>query len=288
MTDAAWLVLRAAGFVLTLQAAGAVLFLACFGAKLVRGAPAVRRLARRTAAAALALCLVQCFAEAAHLGGEWSSLTDPALLRLVPASSAGVALLVRAAALACIAMGARRERAPAQVVALAGSLAALVSFLLTGHTSVGPERALLAPLLLAHLAVVAFWFGALWPLRQLATCESPQEVARTLAAFSRVALWLVPVIPLAGAALACLLLPGIQALGEPYGRLLGIKLALFALLMGLAALNKMRFTPALARGETRALAPLRRSLGAEYLLICVTLAVSAALSGLYAPSGSGS
>jgi putative copper export protein len=93
------------------------------------------------------------------------------------------------------------------------------------------------------------------------------------------------VIPLAGAGIAALLLPRFVALWEPYGRLLGVKLALFAVLMVLATLNKRRFAPALARGEPGALPRFRRTVALEYVLICATLAASAALTGLYSPAG---
>src|SRR4029077_14399767 len=97
-------------------------------------------------------------------------------------------------------------------------------------------------------------------------------------------LWLVPLIPLAGLGMAAVLLPDFAALLAPYGLLLGAKLMLFAALMGLAALNKLRLSPALARGEPAALPRLRRSLAAEYVLICAVLSVTAALTGFFSPS----
>ena len=43
----------------------------------------------------------------------------------------------------------------------------------------------------------------------------------------------------------------------------------------------------MARGETAATASFRRAVLIEYLLIAVTLAVTAVLTGLYSPSGMG-
>jgi putative copper resistance protein D len=60
------------------------------------------------------------------------------------------------------------------------------------------------------------------------------------------------------------------------------KAGLFALLMGLAAVNRLRLAPALAR--TRAREPLRRTLALEFVLICVVLAVTALLTGRYSPA----
>jgi putative copper export protein len=158
---------------------------------------------------------------------------------------------------------------------------------LTGHTALGAHRLWLAPLLLVHLILVAFWFGSLWPLRQLCALEPREAAARVIEAFSTGALGLVPLIPLAGAGMAVLLLPDFAALLAPYGLLLGAKLLLFAALMGLAALNKLRLAPALARGEPGALPRFRRSVAAEYVLICAVLAVTAVLTGLFSPAETG-
>ena len=283
MIDGLWLALRAAGLVLTLQAAGAELFLAGFRTRLERCAVPLQRHARRLAAAALLVCVAQCAAEIAHMAGEWSGLTDPALLRLLTVSSAGIALLVRVAAAALLLATAGRSSALARGLAVAGSVALPLSFVLTGHTSVAPARMWLAVLLLVHVAVAAFWFGSLWPLRRIAVAEPPARAAQAVAAFSRVGIWLVPLIPLAGLGMALLLLPDLAALATPYGRLLCVKVALFALLMLLAGLNRLRLAPDMARGVAAAFGAFRRSVLLEWLLIALTLAVTAALTGLYSP-----
>ncbi|HEY7964953.1 MAG TPA: CopD family protein [Steroidobacteraceae bacterium] len=283
MIDGLWLALRAAGLILTLQAAGAELFLAGFRTRLERCAVPLQRHARRIAAAALLVCVAQCAAEVAHMAGEWAGLTDPALLRLLTVSSAGVALLMRVAGTALLLATVGRSRAPARGLAVTGSVALALSFVVTGHTSVSPARASLAVLLLVHVAVAAFWFGSLWPLRRIAALEPPAQAAQAVAAFSRVGVWLVPLIPLAGLGMALLLLPDLQALGTPYGRLLCLKVALFALLMLLAGLNRLRLAPDMARGVAAAFSTFRRSVLLEWLLIALTLAVTAALTGLYSP-----
>jgi putative copper export protein len=283
MTDLAWVALRAASLVLLFQAAGAALFIAAFARRLTRSAPAIRRTGVRAAAAALMVLAAQYLFEPAHLAGEWAGIADASLHRLV-SSSTGAALAVRAAGLAGVALGLRRDGWAANTTGVAGSLAALGSFALTGHTALDAHRLWLAPLLLVHLILVAFWFGSLWPLRQLCALEPREPAARVIAAFSSGALGLVPLIPLAGAGMAALLLPDFAALLAPYGLLLGAKLLLFAALMGLAALNKLRLAPALARGEPGALPRFRRSVAAEYVLICAVLAVTAVLTGFFSPA----
>jgi len=192
---------------------------------------------------------------------------------------------VRFAGLVLLAFGLATARPRTLAPALGGSVAVVVAPLLSGHTAVHPERVLLAPLLFVHLSVLAFWFGSLRPLRALTVCESPLVAARVLQGFSRTAVWLVPLIGLAGAAMAVLLLPGPAALLEPYGALLLAKVLLFALLLGLAALNRLRLVPALARGQGEAALRLRRSIALEYLLMCTAFAVTAVMTGMFAPSG---
>ena len=283
MIDWAWLVLRAAGLMLTFQAAGAALFEAAFAPQLGQARPAIRRAARRASLAALAVLAAQLLFEPVHLAGETSGLTDPRLLRLFLGSSAATAFAVRFLGIAAVAVGARQHARRAQVLGVAGALVAAGSFLLTGHTAVDRGRLLLAPLLLVHLTIVAFWFGSLRPLRQLIVLEAPAAAARALAAFSAVAVWLVPLIAVAGLGMAVLLLPDVAALWRPYGLALLTKVTLFALLMALAALNRLRLTPAFARGEAAAGTALRRSIALEYMLVCVVFAVTAVMTGSFSP-----
>jgi len=280
MIDRAWLVLRAAGLMLTLQAVGGALFSALFARWLVRSAPAIRRVQLRVSVAALAVLVAQALFEPVHLAGDFSGFAQEALLRLFLGSASAAALAVRFAGVACAAFALCTSK-PA--LALLATLLTLSSFLLAGHTSTHPERWLLAPLLLVHLLVVAFWFGSLWPLRQLTALEARSDAVLALGAFSRVAVWLVPVIAVAGAAMASQLLPDVAALWAPYGRLLLTKIGLFVLLMGLAALNKLRLTRELAAGEARAPARLRGSIALEYVLICAALAVTAVMTGSFSP-----
>ena len=286
MTDLAWVALRGAGLVLLFQGVGAALFGVAFERLLTRAGPAIRRTALRASGGALAVLAVQYLMEPVHLAGEWAGIADASLHRMVVGSSLGASLGVRLAGLVAVAIGLSRSGPAAKAVALAGSVAALASFALTGHTSVAPHRLLLASLLLAHLAIVAFWFGSLWPLRQVLALEPREPAARVVEAFSSVAVWLVPLIPLAGIGMAVELLPDWAALLTPYGLVLILKLSLFAGLMGLAAANRLRLTPALARGEPGALPRLRRTVAAEYALICVVLGATAVLTGFLSPEGS--
>jgi putative copper export protein len=289
MIDILWGLARAASFALLLQSAGAALFAIVFGGRLAHSAAGIARLARNGAWLALAVLILQGVLELARMAGDWSGAADPALLRIALESSSARALGARAAALVCLAValaaGGAQPRGPVRTgLALAGVALAAASFTLTGHTSVSAYRWLLAPLLMAHILVLAFWFGALWPLARVTRAEELRTAAVVLARFSAVAVGLVPLLALAGAGLALLLLPDAAALLEPYGRLLLLKVALFVVLMGFAALNRLRLVPQIERGQAHALRTLRVSMTAEYLLICGAIAVASVMTGFYSPA----
>lgn len=285
MIDALWLAARAAGYLLVLQAAGTFIFLALLGRAIAGLAAAPARTARRCAAGALIICLLQLLLEPAYMAGEAAGLFDPSLQQLVLHSRAALVPGLRAAAMACLVPALQTPLAGRRVLGSLGLALVLSSFLITGHTVTAGPRILLAPLLGVHVLAVSFWLGALWPLRQLAQRMEPPPLAVLLAEFSRTALWLVPLLALAGIAMACLLLPGVAALASPYGGLLCAKALLFAALMGLAALNRLRLTPALAQGSPGAARVLRGSLAAEYVLVAMVLCVTAVLTGHYSPGG---
>jgi putative copper resistance protein D len=276
MIEGTWLALRVAALVLTLQAAGMALFTVLFARVFLPAA--VRRSGARVACAAFVLVGLQLLAEPAHLALGWAAIADPAMLRLAAASASTWTLAVRALGLLCILAGIRSA-----ALRLAGIAVVLVSFAVSGH-SVGHEhRAVLAAILIVHVAIVAFWLGALAPLRLVLVREAAGPAAQLLREFSRLAVWLVPVIALAGLSLALLLLPDAASLLQPYGLLLLVKVVLFAVLMGIAGLNRLRLVPALTRGEPGAAKSLARSIGIEWFLICGVLAVTAVMTGSFSP-----
>jgi putative copper export protein len=284
MIDVLWLALRAASFVFTVQAAGTGLFLVLFARELEAGSGAlIRRMGAHAAIGALGIVIAQALFEPLYLAGAWDGLRDPALRTLAYFSPAAIVPVLRLAGLAALVLALRRASGALYGLALPAALLALGSFLASGHALLDTRRLLLIPLLAVHVLVAAFWFGSLAALRKLLQRQPAQVLVPLLRSFSERALWLVPLLALAGVLLACLLLPDLSALRRPYGVLLCLKVLLFTLLMALAALNRLRFAPALARGE--AAAPhLRRTLNAEYLLLATLLIVTAAMTGLFSPT----
>lgn len=304
--DALSLAFRAVSFVLVLNAAGIPIFLAVFGRVSQDSATRIARVGWTLAIAALLFVVGHHVLEAARFAGDMSGMLDPAMQSMALHSSAGAAFAARSVGLLLIAVGLFAARVtvrgaagatgdvgaaaaigPAAVgpstmrVAVLGSVLLVASFTLTGHTSVTPHRPAAALLLTLHLLVIAFWVGSLWPLYLAASRERhAADAARLIEAFSRIAAWLVPIVFVAGLGLTALLVPDLSTFKRPYGLLLLAKLALFAVLMALAALNKWRFGPECAAGHTRAF---KRTVVLEYVLICLVLAITATMTTFYSP-----
>jgi copper transport protein len=287
--DAIAIAARALMLICVYQAAGAAFFVALFAR---HSPPATARICRLGAISALcgiALVLPQPALEAARMAGEFAGMRDPALLRLALRSSHGTAHALQLAGLLLVATGLWFHRPGVErsvrtlPLALLGAALATLALTVTGHTSVLPRRALLAPMLGLHLLVAAFWLGAFWPLWLTLRHETAAVAAGVLRRFSRLAGWLVPTIALAGVGMALVMIDSWSVFERPYGRLLIAKAGVFALLMALAALNRWRLTPALLIGQPFARGALQRSIVAEYLLMASVLAMTATLTTLYSP-----
>ena len=309
MVDILSVVLRALGFVLQLQAAGAVFFAAGFGPALTISLSSVRSLARIAAVAAFFVVAGHYFLEAARMAGDLSGVFDGKLQAMAWNSSTGGAFSVRELGLLLIVAGMQNTsvRMTAEhffksstamspgfwlkrlssrgftIAGVGGAVLVAASFTLTGHTSTSYWRWLLAPLLLAHLLIVAFWFGSLGPLYLVTLREPRERAARVVGLFSAAAFWLVPLILIAGVAMVVLLLPSVAALWQPYGWLVLAKGCLFAVLLALAAFNKWRFGPALGNGDLSAGRVFRQMVIAEYVLIVAVLSVTAVMTTFFSP-----
>jgi putative copper export protein len=284
MADLLAIGLRALGFVAVVQAAGVPLFIWLFGDDLRRSAGAMQALAWRTAVAGLLLTIAHQIVEPARLAGELRGILDGPLQATLLASDAGTAAAVRVLGLVLVAVGSIKPSRLGAAGALIGATLIAVSFAFMGHTAAADQRWLLAALLVLHLSIVAFWFGALWPLHVASRYETLSVNGVLIARFSALAVRLVPVIFLAGLALSVALLPDVASLRTPYGLLLVTKVTGFGILMGLAALNKWRLGPRISRGDVNAIRAFRRSVLAEWILIAAVLAVTAAMTALFSPT----
>lgn len=281
--DSAVVVLRAAIFVLLMQAAGAALFLSLFGGRLSVSGDAVRRLGSAAAITGAALVIVRYLLEPARMTGALSGVLDGSMHGFLATSDLGLAQFTRLAGAAIVGLALPGTSRLRQRTALAGAWLIAVSFSLMGHTAAGDVRWLLGGLLVLHVFAAAFWFGSLIPLYIACRRESLSDSGPLIERFSSIAVRIVPLIFLAGVGMAIFLLPGLSGLASPYGLLLTAKVLVFAVLMGLAWLNRYRLGPAVASGHAPSLVLLRRCVAIEAWLMAVVLSVTAVMTTLYSP-----
>ena len=275
--------LRAAIFAALLQAAGAALFLSFFGARLAVSGDAIRRLGATAAAAGAALVIARYLIEPARMTGTLAGVLDSSMHGFLLTSNLGLAQLFRLAGVGIVGLALLRFTRPREGLALAGALLIVGSFSVTGHTAASDQRWLLGCLLVVHVFAAAFWFGSLIPLYIACGRENLSDAGALIERFSSIAVRIVPLILLAGVGMAIFLLPGLGSLGSPYGLLLIAKVLVFALLMGLACLNKYRLGPAVASGHAPSLVFLRRCIAIEIWLMAAVLTVTATMTTLHSP-----
>jgi putative copper export protein len=282
-TDALVVSLRAIAFVALFQAAGGAIVLAIYDRDLAREtADRLRALARIAALIALCAAVLHYVLTPARMAGDFGSTFDPALESLLLRSNSGSAHIVRVVGLAVLLLALDRASRFKTWAALGGAALALLSFALMGHTTIHAQRWALAPLLVVHVGVGAYWVGALAGL-YIAVRDSGSRAAALVARFSAHAATLVPGIFVAGAIMSVLFVRSFAELATPYGAMVVGKTIAFAALMILAARNKWRFGPQLLAGDMAAAAGLRRAIVAEWLIIAAVLIATAAMTSLFAP-----
>lgn len=240
-------------------------------------------------------------AQTGVMAGSLSEAVKPASLSFVITGTAlGMAMVVRTAValIGLVAVFALKPGRALWSLTVVVGLAVVASFAWTGHGAAtdGPGG---LPHLVAdviHAVAAAVWLGALAALTALLlrrTAPDDLAIHRALHGFSGLGSLAVVLLVLTGLVNSWFLVgpTGVDDLGAGlYGRLLIGKLVLFALMLVLAAGNRLRLTPrlgsALAAGEDpgRALQRLRRSIVAETLAGVLLLAVVAVMGTLAPPS----
>lgn len=228
---------------------------------------------------ALAIGLPSAVASLGALGLDLLGLPLAALATASPwkvafATSSGPALLVAIAAM-LLALMALRSAWHARAFAVIAFVGVGLSLAMTGHAATAAPEMLTRPAIFVHGLGVALWIGALAPLAVLVSKHAAAALP-VVNRFSRIAALAVGLLALTGLGLAIVQLERPSALVETrYGLILAFKLALVTLLLALAALNRFRLSPGLARDQNVAPA-LRRSI----LLECaIVLAIFAAVAG---------
>jgi copper transport protein len=244
-------IVRAGGYLATLLAAGAI----AFGAAVTRrdtDRAAAGRLAVGAASVGVVLAVVALPVHAAALSGEplLTAATSSAGWAEAANSSLGVGAIVRAVALAALALLAWLQLPRLIVGAVAA--AALGSYLLDGHQrTIEPTWLMMAGDGL-HLAAGAVWFGGLvllvGAMRRRNIADDPLGAARLIARFSTMAMASFVGVATGGIAMSVVLLDRPSALyTTTYGLTLAAKVAIVAAVVALAAYNRQRLVPRIAR-----------------------------------------
>lgn len=235
------------------------------------GPPRAAQRSGAIAAALLALLLI------GVQGLDLFGLPLGALLTLRPwlaglgSPLASSALLVVLAS--TIVMLSGRQGRPDGAVHLAGFGLAAGSVAVAGHALTADPAWLAQVLEFLHALALLFWIGALVPLLAVV---STARVGPVLSRFSTIAICAVALLVATGSGLAWMQSGSLGALvGSGYGRLLGVKLALFAALLSLAAWNRLHLTPAVAAGAPRAVRAMRRTIRMEMVLAVLIFFVAA-------------
>lgn len=176
--------------------------------------------------------------------GDWALAFGPGLRWMGLQTPIGQAAAARLTAAVAIAIFWRRS--PAVGVMAAAGLTG--SFLLEGHSASSETWTALGTAgLFLHLAAIHWWLGALYPLLVLTRRCDPAALVSLIEAFGRWAFRIVAGLVTGGALLLGLLTGWSPNIGSLYQQRFLLKLGLVALLLSIAAVNKLRLTPLLAR-----------------------------------------
>ncbi|WLI05132.1 copper homeostasis membrane protein CopD [Pseudomonas sp. FP597] len=219
---------------------------------------------------------------------DWPTLW-PHLQMMLWQTDFGMTWWLRVAALVVVASSARLSLAT-----LFGGIA-LVTLMWTGHGAMHEGAPGVWHMLgdSAHLLAAAGWVGALAAFGLLLMRASvgdarrAESLAAALAGFGRIGTGFVAVLIVSGVANYLWVVgPSLDGLGGGlYALLLSLKLGVFGVMLGLAALNRLHLTPllqrAVAAGDTApAIAALRRSMVLEFGAVVLILALVAWLGAL--------
>ena len=206
----------------------------------------------------------------------WPMLTDTQFGRVL-----GIRLILLVIAALGLGDGARSGRRALAAVA-AGLAIALQSLTAHGAAAAGTAHAILLAAEPLHLLAAGAWLGALPSLFILCTLVPPSLGARALRRFSPIGMLCVAVIAATALVQAWFLIGSVPALiGTDYGRVAVLKLALFLLMLGLAAAHRFHHAQVLGAAPVPgARRRLRRSVGLEMALGLAVVLAAALLADL--------
>ncbi|WP_246251603.1 copper resistance D family protein [Parasulfitobacter algicola] len=239
-----------------------------------------RRFTVMFASLGLAATLLSFSLAGATLTGDARGMTDPEMLGLLWSTPVGTAVTLRSLGLVLLVVGLFLGRIGWAFSLIGGGLA-LWSFTTIGHIP-GRSRPVLNLVLMFHLVAISIWIGILSPLRTAALDANGATDAADLGhRFGRMASVLVPLLVLAGGYMGFELVGSLSALlGGSYGQALVLKVLFVAVLLALAAANKLRFIPNLATGDQAAANHLAKSISFEWMVVVAVLFSTAVLTSV--------
>jgi len=269
---------------------------------LVREGVWLKRLWLGALSAAAVAALLTLLAESAEMSGGVASAIDPATIWSVAAGTYfGTVWFVRLALLLVLSTFAVRFGRSSLDGYLFASLGTVFAASLAWQGHGGEGAGMLGPMHriadVVHMLAASVWIGALVVLTHLvnrgrAGADEAQAAHAALVRFSGVGPFVVAALILTGVMNTWALTaprPWVAAIASPYAWVLALKLALFAGMLGLAALNRLALTPrlqaALANGGLEgAISNARRSVLIETVLAFFVLAAVSALGVMEPPS----
>lgn len=263
MGEAGLIAARVVSYTALMLAAGIPLYLTCTGQ---HGAP--ERAARRTAGIAASVGLAASLwwvleSIAAMAAMPIAELDHEMVTTVLDATPLGSVLIIRTTALIAAIIALWRGRI---VLAALAAAVALATAAWTGHA--GASEAGLGTVHRAgdviHLLAAAVWLSALYLFLAAAIGGGDrQQLVRRLSGFAASGSVIVLLLLATGLCNTLIIAGWPLDWGSDWLLLLGLKLALFVLMLALAASNRWRITPVLERDASASLRPLQISLALE-------------------------
>jgi len=167
-------------------------------------------------------------------------------------------------------------------LAMIAWLSATICLAASGHAA-GLDRSTLAiGILSLHSTLALIWLGA---LGALILTVRPENASFRLSSYSRVAIWGVIILGIAGLVFAPFELTGNRVVtGSVFGRTLLIKTAIVILVLAIAATNRWVVRPIIAAGDTGAVQSARVTMGVELAALAGVVCLAAILSSTAPPA----
>jgi putative copper resistance protein D len=290
---------RAVHFAATAITAGNILFRALIAVPVLHAdataAAVFRTRAQRVSWFALAIAVISgaiwLLLQSASMSGLplHEAMTADVLSTVINETQFGEVMIVRASLAICVAACLAYDRATiARWLGLMASLAFAVSLAWTGHAgaTIGAVGYLHLVADALHLIAAAAWLGGLVALILLLTAtrrNNAISLARdAIGRFSTLGIISVTTLMLSGLINTAILVGSFHALiATSYGQLLLLKLALFAVMLALATVNRLFLTPRLTQPDAGGLHRLTRNSAIELVLGLAIFAIVGMLGTMH-------